>query len=177
MRMRWIIFVVLFLFLIVLLCACSQENEINIKCSPNNFNILELTTRIYSLEELTTIANLDGDIYEFESIYPIECIRNINSIFRVAYRGERNIAIIYFDETGKKTLGRIYSISCPKSSFDNIMGLSLNEIMELDSLGDYLFLYTGRYEPTSFHYTSDGYLISVTYSDSHTVIDVQVNFI
>ena len=42
---------------------------------------------------------------------------------------------------------------------------SLDEVMQIDPYGEYLFLYTGRNDlpRESFHYTKDGYIVCLEY--------------
>jgi len=166
------------LLMVSLLLGCAKERGVELNISPNKSNIIELTTKEYTYYELTQIAEYDGNIYQYNSLYPIECMRKLETSFRIAYRGENHISMIYFDDTGEKTLGRIYTASISRASFDDILGCTLDDIMNIDPLGDYTFLYTGRNDnQVSRHCTSDGYMINITYDQSGKATDIAFELI
>ena len=48
------------------------------------------------------------------------------------------------------------------------------DVRGFDSCGDYFFLYSGRndLERISYHYSKDGYLISIKYDTDNTILSV-----
>lgn len=74
-----------------------------------------------------------------------------------------------------KILGSIYNCRKIKSDFGELKkGQTLENVQKIDPQGEYLFLYTGRNDTPkiSSHYTKDGYLITIQYDDSGTIIDI-----
>lgn len=166
--------------LILSLCSCEKGKEMQgIKISDINMNMRELITMEYSKEELDFINELDKNIYDLNTEFPIECVRETKSGFRVTYSENECILELFFDQQGNKTFGKIYNLSKEKSSFDEIIGESVENVKAIDPMGDYTFLYTGRndIELLSTHYTEDGYLIKIIYDENNIAIDVSEELI
>lgn len=175
MRKHWIAMIMI---LTVLLCACVTPKNVDVKPSPDEFNIMDSATQQYTYDELVSIANYTGGIDQYASTYPMECIRQKGVTYRLAYRGESHVAVIYFDATGTKTLGRVYTASTPVSELNSVMRKTLEDVREIDPNGDYIFLYTGRNDDrTSIHYTSDGFVVRITYDEKHVVVDIETELI
>lgn len=162
--------------LLCLLCSCARGDEVlKIQLSPQEKSIEELSTQIYDEAELATIASFEGSIQELDANYPIECIRKNPTGYRVSYFGKTKLTSILFDNAGQKIMGSVYKMSKSKSSFDVLsVGKSLEDVMELDSDGSYLFLYTGRNDipKQSTHYTMDGYLITIEYDEENLISSI-----
>ena len=119
------------------------------------------------------ISIFNGSLKELNDLYPIECLKKTDGAYRVSYLGETSVAVLLFDGSGNKLLGGLYGIQLLKADFDGLVkGQSLDEVRAIDPSGEYLFLYTGRNDAprVSFHYTKDGYLITIEYDDSNTII-------
>ena len=117
---------------------------------------------------------------EMNAKFPIECLRKKNSIYRVSYLGDGNIAVLLFDDSGNRVSGNIYSTPLLKSNFDNLKkGQLLDEVRVIDPGGEYLFLYTGRNDipRMSSHYTKDGYLITIEYDASDKIRNINEELI
>lgn len=168
--------IILFLF-----CSCTRGGiNLAMELSPNDKNLKELSTKIYSESELLDIVALEGSIQELNKKYPIECVREISAGYRVSYIGETNLAVIIFDVSGQKMMGNIYKISKSKEYFDNLSnGNSLESVQRIDPNGNYLFLYSGRNDipRQSIHYTSDGYMITIDYDEQNNISDISSEFI
>lgn len=185
--------------LCIMLCSCSkgetlqnsQSNNVStqtlqtdtiltqtLQTNDISTNVNKLITTKYSTEQLEYINSLEVNLYELDTEFPIQCIKQINNCFRVIYLSENNILHMIYDDNDTKCFGRVYDFSKLKSDFSSMkIGQSLDDVMTIDPNGDYLFLYTGCSTPRiSSHYTTDGYLIKITY-DNTTVIDIQTELI
>ena len=146
-----------------------------VKISPSDKSLIDLVSKTYDDMQLLEIAQFNGSINELSIQFPIECLRCHNGKYRVSYLGIEKVAILVFDDSGNKILGNIYNTVKLKSDFGGwIKGQSLEDIQKIDPHGEYLFLYTGRNDTPkmSSHYTKDGYLITIQYDDSGTIIDI-----
>ena len=146
-----------------------------IEISSPDKSLVDLASRVYDKTQLLEIANFNGSIDEINTKYPVDCLRENNSVYRVSYLGNGNIAVLLFDDSGNRVLGNVYNTQLLKSDFDNLKkGQSLDEIKAIDPDGDYVFLYTGRNDTpkVSSHYTKDGYLITIEYDASNAIIRI-----
>jgi len=172
---------IIIIFLLCNLCSCSYEgNDLNMKLSSENKTLIELSTKAYEDDEITSIMSFTGSIQELNKIYPIECIRKIPVGYRVSYCGISNFISILFDNSGNKLIGNIYKISNSKSYFNNlIIGNSIEEVKRIDPNGNYVFLYTGRNDipKQSVHYTSDGYLLTISYDENNLISNIESEYI
>ena len=177
----------------------DETNELQITPSPEDKNITELITTVYSAEELEDIVQSNESIDKLNERYPIECLRKRKLMiaydaykppyddapglyqYQAVYRGEDSVAIIWFDENGMRAqiLHQIYDASLSKSDFDTLsIGQTLDDVMTLHPNGEYLFLSTGINAPRiSIHYTTDGYMISFKYDDDNIITDSSVDLI
>ena len=167
--------------LLLLLCGCTiGENNLNTNLSPKDMNIKDLVTKIYTENQLTNVVGFNGTINELSCQYPIECIRAVKNGYRIVYCGKNCFGVFFFDENGKKISGDIYEASQTKFKFNTIsVGQSLEDVKKLDQKGNYIFLYTGRADipRVSTHYTSDGYLITITYDDNNIISKIDFELI
>ena len=159
--------------IVILFCSCSKGEKM--KISDPQKNVLELLTDEYSEEQLDNIDSFANNFDALNDEFPVQCIRKNESGYQVIYRSTHSILIVYFDLNYNKTFSRKFSALMRKSEFDVIsIGQSIDEVRDFDSNGDYLFLYTGRadFPKISSHYTSDGYLIEITYDDAYRVTNI-----
>ena len=177
MRLSKSIFIITIVILSCLFCSCiTGGNGLRVEISPSDKNLNELASKIYEDSQLSEIIKFDGQIRELDTRYPIECIRKYNKNYRVSYLGAEKIAVIIFDDSGNKVSGSIYNACKSKSDFSVLAkGESLKNVQKIDPYGEYLFLYTGRNDTPkiSSHYTKDGYLITIQYNDSNTIINIK----
>lgn len=175
-KMRVLKSTFLIILLLCLLCSCAKGGEdLKMQLSPQDKSLGELSTKIYDEAELTTIALFVGSIQELDVNYPIECIRKTPTGYRVSYCGKTNLTSILFDSAGQRIMGSVYKMSKSKASFDILsIGKSLEDVMELDPDGSYLFLYTGRNDipKQSIHFTVDGYLITIEYDGENLISNI-----
>lgn len=173
--------ITIIILLLCLLCSCtSVSNVLKAKISPADESLIELTSKIYEDSQLTQITQFNGQISELDVKFPIECLRKYNEIYRVAYLGVEKVAILVFDDSGNKILGNIYNVQKLKSDFGGLeKGQSLEDVQKIDPHGEYLFLYTGRNDTpkVSSHYTKDGYLITIEYDDTGTIMSIMEELI
>lgn len=171
-------------YIIVLLCmlfACDKGgNSMEIKTSPSDKNLIDLTSVVYEQSQLLDIVESNRSIDELNALYPIECLREIGGTYRASYLGDGSIAVILFDNSGSKVMGSIHDAIILKSDFNCLeKGQSLNDVRAVDPNGEYLFLYTGRSDTpkVSTHYTKDGWLITIEYDDSNRIINIETELI
>ena len=158
---------------VISIVGCSN---MKIKVSDENKNITELLTNMYSNDVLDLISNSDDDLNKLNKTYPIQCIRKNEYGYMAVYRSSDSILLIYFSDKGEKTLGKKYPAEKSITDFENIyIGKTLDDVMVFDVSGDYSFLYTGRvdFPRKSYHITSDGYVIQITYDDNNTVVNIE----
>ena len=162
--------------LLLVICSCTKgEADLKTKISPPDKSLFDLTSIRYDEPELLEIAKFAGSLKELDEQYPIDCLREDNGIYRASYLGNGKIAIILFDISENAFFGKVYSTELFKSDFDKLeTGHSLNAARELDPNGEYFFLYTGKNTTPkmSFHYTKDGYLITIEYDVSNVIISM-----
>lgn len=179
--MRFIKYLSVIIVLLCLCCACSKGGErLEVKLSPSEKTLVDLVTETYSDTQLLEITQFSGKINELNKQYPIECVRKIENTYRVSYLGDYSVAVIVFDKSGNRILGNVYSMLQSKSVFSSLTkGQSLEEVKEIDPKGEYLFLHTGRNDAPkiSTHYTKDGYLITIEYDTTNTILNIMEEMI
>lgn len=159
------------------LCSCTKRGiNLDITLSSTDKNVTDLSSEIYEESQLLEIEKFDGSIDELGAKYPIECIREIDDSYRVVYLGVDKVAVLWFDNSGKKIMGKVYSSKLSNNDFNDLKeGMSVQDVQNVDPNGEYLFLYTGRNDTprVSYHCTKDGYLISIEYDESNTITSIQ----
>lgn len=167
--------------LLLLLNACNNKiDSFNILSSSEDINMMEMIDKIYTDDQLNDIVNFSGTLDELNAQYAIECIREIEDSYRIAYLGKSKIGIITFNSEGVKVFGRVYCMSPAKEAFDDIaVGQSLDDVRAIDPDGEYIFLYTGRNDTpkVSTHFTDDGYMIKITYNDLNIVANISCELV
>jgi len=159
--------VLLCIVILMLLTACMQEG---VQVSDEDKSINELLTTIYSNSQLAEMKSSDLTLGEMHTKYPIQCLREKHYGYRASYRSESDVLIIYFDLEGEKTFGykRPFSKRTSSEFLELEVGQHLDEVMEFDESGDYMFLYSGDSKiKMSVHFTLDGYLIELTFDDDY----------
>lgn len=184
-------FKIIFLLLAILcfLCSCGKkENEpFDIgKCVSPNININRMFLKKYSQDEIEKLYDFmfhfEGTIEELNEEYPIKCVRKYDSAncYRISYLGEKSIGQVWYYADTEEFHAWWYNYSCPKRNFKKFkVGTPLDEVMETDPDGCYLFLYTGMTDApkTSQHYTKDGYLITIDYDKDYKITKINEELI
>jgi len=127
----------------------------------------------YRDEQLSEIEEFSGSMNNTTDLYKTNYIEKVEAGYRIIYRGETKILKLIFDDFGNKVADSVHSTTLTKSAFDTLcVGSSLSEVRAIDPNGEYLFLYTGRNDipRISMHYTTDGFVITITY-DKNNVIE------
>lgn len=162
-------------------CSCFKGgSDLKFELSPPDKSLNELANTIYDKSQLLEIAMFTGTLGELDAQYPIECIRKDKNTYRVTYLGHESVSVLVFDDSGNKLFGKTYCTKMFKHDFSDLTeGKSLEEVRELDPNGEYLFLFTGRNDipKVSYHYSRDGYLISIKYDAMYHVIDIKEELI
>ena len=179
--MKYIRFLLLFM-MILLLCittsSCIQGDGVGKeKMCLSDKNIIDLVSKKYGYSQLLEISQLEATIDELNKKYPIECLKKIETAYRVSYLGDDSVAVVYFDSDGNKIMGKVYRLYLTRNDFDGItIGQSLKYVQKIDPNGEYLFLYTGRDDTpkVSTHYTKDGYVITIEYNKEDTVLSMEI---
>ena len=168
-------------FLHATLVYNEEEPSIGFETSPSDKTIIDLSTQVYNDEQLSEIREYEGPIEKLDEKYPVECIRELpDGAYRVSYLGEERVVSVWFDKYGDTSYSKSFGAKLSKSDFTGLnQGMSFDEVRELDPDGDYPFLYVERTLPQniSYHYTKDGYLITVYYDDALTITEVTVGLI
>ena len=179
--MKRLIMLLCFFAMVSVLCACNGNQQVaDLKITPEDENIMDITTEVYSEASLRIICAFEGDIHMYNRKYPIECIRNSFDGYRVAYRGSSHIALIWFGADGQKEHIRLVEVRNTAADFMELkIGEALKTVRELYPEGTYLFLGTGRDDAprVSSHYTTDGYLISIYYDSDYLIEETIVELI
>lgn len=169
------------MILLLLLCSCAKGgSDLKIETSPSDKSLVDLASKIYEETELLELMKFSGSLNELNIKYPIECLREDNGMYRVSYLGDESVVIFLFDGSGNRLFGSTYSTQLLKSDFDKLVkGQSLDKVRAIDPNGEYLFLYTGRNDTpkVSFHYTKDGYLITIEYDVSNVITSINEKLI
>ncbi len=177
---RCVLITIVILSLFLLYSCLKGEVYLNFEISSQDKSLIDLSSKMYSQSQLIEIVAYNGSITDLNNKYPIECIRNDNGTYRVAYLGDEDIAMLYFDTSGNKVLGKIYHAHMLKCDFDGLLeGQSIEFVRNIDPDGDYLFLYTGRNDSpkVSYHCTKDGYFITIEYDDKNNITSWKMELI
>lgn len=181
MRLTKYFFLIFLTVMLLMICSCTKGgSDLNIEISPPDKSLVDLASKTYGETELLELMKFDGLLNELNVKYPIECLREDNGMYRVSYLGDESVVIFLFDGSGNKLFGRTYSTQLLKSDFDKLLkGQSLDEVRAIDPNGEYLFLYTDRNDTPkeSLHYTKDGYLITIQYDASCSIISINEELI
>ena len=165
------------------------ENELaansTVQIPPNDRNICDIVTVIYSDEEIAQVPffGMDGQtIHDLNKRYPIECIRlDPDGIYLVKYKGETGVSVSYYDLEGNNLIGAghtvtatTFSAKLPKAAFDHIsVGESLATVLDVTNYGSFSGGEDYDEPPHSTHWTSDGYAIRFFYNNDWTKDDVE----
>ena len=162
------------LFLIVFLFGCERAGYMEKYLSATDENIIKLSS-VYSDEQLSDIVQM-ANISNVRKKYSIECVRKVDDLYRVSFLGNGKVAVLYFSSNGDKLSSKIYNLDLCLDDFQKLeKGDSLSKVQRIDENGEYLFLYTGRNSPKeSTHFTSDGYIVVITYDDKNQITKVNV---
>ena len=181
MKLAKFLSIITTILLLCLLCSCAKGgSDLKDKLSPLDKSLIDLASGIYEDSQLLEIVKHNGSINELNAQYPIECLRENEGTYRASYLGDASIAVIMFDNSGNRILGGVHSTQLLRSDFSCLEnGQSLENVREIDPNGEYLFLYTGRSDTpkVSTHYTKDGYLITIEYNNSNTIINIKEELI
>ena len=174
----------LFIVAMLLLCvlsSCSRGgSELKTIISSPDKNITELVSKKYTDSQLLDIIQLKLTMNELNKQYPIECLRKVGVSYRASYLGKDSVAIIYFNDNGKQMFGKLYYLYLTRADYNKLaIGQSIEEVQAIDPHGDYQFLYTGSNNASraSNHYTKDGYLITIEYDESGTIVSITTSLI
>ena len=173
---------------LLLLPGCNQRNMDETKMSNGIGNTTQITPEpdeiiTYSDVQLSEIAESEMSKDQLVGQYPAtytrtvsivqDDISNATSAVAVHYWGETKVLQLMFDDnSGNKLSSRIYNANCLKSAFEALaVGQPMSDVQTIDPEGDYVFLYTGRRDVprVSTHYTTDGFLINITYNEDDVI--------
>lgn len=167
-------------FIVSVLCilsSCFKENKkMKIDISPINYTVFENTTQKYSERDLVQIINIYDSIESLNRVFPIECIRKIDTGYRICYLGESSVAVLFFDSNQSKTFGKIYCLDGARQDLERLkIGSSVSKVQEIFPNGDFPFLYSGRndVQKESVHCTKDGTFILIEYDDYNCISSIK----
>ena len=181
MKLRNILAFCLCVLLLCAFCSCGQkQQEITINFSPTGQTITDLATTRYTDQALEAIVAFRGSFDALCAQYPAECVRQIDmDTARVCYLGNQKVVVIPFSTDGTLMLGHVFALESELETFLTLrIGDNLTSVRAIDPQGNYPFLYTGTDSPKiSTHCTTDGYYISITYDDTHTIVGITIELI
>ena len=182
---------------LLLLASCDSDKYIvgtDIALTPEDCNIHQVVTRIYTDEELEELANSEfSSIEELNERYPIECVREVfpeadrpqddRIDYRISYCGDKKYVSIYAlydpdpEDFAEGVIApdqkwMIYQADLLDARHDLAwfekkvkIGMPLGIIeTEVDPDGSYPHHHGGVIRIVSCHYTSDGYSVVIYYS-------------
>ena len=136
--------------------------------SPLDKSAEELITNVYTDLQLLEIQKTNLSITELNKQYPIECIRCVpEQYYRITYRSKKSICVLLYDiETGNRIgEGILRTPYALHDAYQSIrLGQSMSDVKRVDPTpSNYPFLLSEESPLESFHYTMDGYLITIHY--------------
>ena len=176
---------------LLFLPGCNQTKNDEITTKPNGETQGALQSGeifVYSDEQLTEIAGSNAAKDTLLENYPTTYIRAVSiaqsdlsdakPAVEVYYRGETKVLQLMFDAiSGDRLSSLFHSTFCSKNEFEPLTtGQSLSDVQAIDPNGEYWFLYTGRNDMPwiSTHYTTDGFIIRVTYDQNNVIEEIDI---
>lgn len=176
---------------LLFLPGCNQTENDEITTKPNGETQGALQSGeifVYSDEQLTEIAGSNAAKDTLLENYPTTYIRAVSiaqsdlsdakPAVEVYYRGETKVLQLMFDAiSGDRLSSLFHSTFCSKNEFEPLaIGQSLSDVQAIDPNGEYWFLYTGRNDMpwVSTHYTTDGFIIRVTYDQNNVIEEIDI---
>ena len=176
---------------LIFLPGCNQTENDEITTKPNGETQGALQSGeifVYSDEQLTEIAGSNAAKDTLLENYPTTYIRAVSiaqsdlsdakPAVEVYYRGETKVLQLMFDAiSGDRLSSLFHSTFCSKNEFEPLaIGQSLSDVQAIDPNGEYWFLYTGRNDMpwVSTHYTTDGFIIRVTYDQNNVIEEIDI---
>ena len=92
--------------------------------------------------------------------------------------GDSQVLVFHFQEDGLLESKELLEISPVSDTFDSLSeDDTISKVMAIDPAADYGFLYAGRNDLPrhSYHYTTDGYCVEVSYDTNNNIIQVEKN--
>ena len=135
-------------------------------------------TQRYTDVQLSEIADYTGTTDKLLLQYPPYSVFTAEEVQGIIYFGETKSLELAFDASGSKIIERFHNLTVSKSEFEVLsVGSLLSEVREIDPQGAYLFLYTGRNDvpKISTHYTTDGFIISITYDENNVIESIAID--
>ena len=159
----------------ILLICQTGENADNEQLR----NITEIIGHIYSEDELTEIWMFKGSLSELNQKYPVECLRETDTMKTVVYLSDHSIVFMDFKPNGDPWGAGKYGREHSSAEFMSLrIGDTLEEVWEFDPDGSYPFLYSGaKLPPFSKHYTTDGYTVEITYDEGYRITSIDIQLI
>lgn len=156
-------------------CINHGQKIKGIPITEPNINIFDTLECEYSSDEIQNIMNMNITLSELNKKYPVECLKLHNNAYYAYYRSNENLLILAYDKEGIKTN---YRLCFPEVSSNELIsissGTSLTEVQSIDPKAHYTFLYAGdiNFPKVSTHYTTDGYMIQITYDENLFVQEI-----
>ena len=160
--------------------------------TDNKVSYIEALRHVYKERELDKINNYKGTAKKMIESYPPEFVRFDGYDYSFYYRSKKSLVVCHV-RGDDLVLVRKYNIDNKKSDFDVVkVGMTLEEVQALFPEGDFMFLFTGvgwprtirtpegelvTIYPSSEHYTVDGYLITIQYSEESKVRAISTEFV
>ena len=179
-------FKIVFIFCVILClisgCRTSKEDAQTLHFVDEKENCMDIVKQSVSHKILMNAVDEKLSLKDMSKKIPLEFIREIDNNYRSIVKTEQGWVLLFFDSDGTflriQELGALNSTS--KDDFLEVtVGMSVYDIQEIDPKGNYNFMYASwsEYPRMSFHYTSDGYEIIVSYNSRYNVINIYTGLI
>ena len=161
-------------------CVNHDQKVMGIPIIESNVNIFDVLECEYSPDEIQNIMNMRVTLPELNEKYPVKCLKMHNDAYYAYYRSDENLLILLYDREGVK---KNYRLCFPDVSCDRLTsitsGTSLTEVQSIDPKAHYTFLYAGdiNFPKVSTHYTTDGYMVQITYDENLFVREIAVKLL
>ena len=181
---------VLLMFVLVLLLSCvgchgheeiretNEETIVEVTVSPDDDTCFNLVNNIVSETELLNFLDTWPNAKELNEKYPIECFRHgidipiWGELIWATYRTDKGWVLVYFHEDMEYNAYRSTQMESKTKALDKVkVGMSVDEVEELDPAGDYWFRYSNM-RWVSYHYTEEGTEYFIAYDGYFNVTEI-----
>ncbi|HRV73786.1 MAG TPA: hypothetical protein P5116_07930 [Eubacteriales bacterium] len=149
----------------------------NLSKACDGKSCIELVTTVTSKDDLLTAFGESYNLLKLDEYYPIQCLRKDGNGYYAVYHTKDTWIVGYYTLEEAYIYHEELTFAKQASDFERItVGMSIDEVLEFspETEGVYLFLQTG-YNGTpkiSYHYTEDGYRISIHYGSDLIVTEI-----
>lgn len=163
---------------ILLLSACGSRKGETTMVNKDELNLNDVKVEV-SYDLLLETLQKYSTLNEINNTIPMKNIKECNSIYRNAIKTDKGWFFILFDNNEAFIDLKRINISNLNSKKYAILtiGMPLNQVKQIDPSGDYTFCLASwsNYPQKSYHYSSDGYEIVISYNENYIIENVNIN--